>query len=510
MRSALPTLRLRLRFVPMALVCGGLGACMTMGPDYQRPAVTMPAAWLPASVASAPVTDADATTATQVPAATEPPVGAEELVNTAWWSAFGDPQLDALIRDALEENKDLRMAALRVDQRNAQLQISEAAGGPQAQAGAQRTRDAVSQNRFIPLVAGAYPVGNVYEVSGRISWELDFWGKVRRSNEAAVGDLLASDESRRALVLSLVADVASSYVTLLSLDQELDLHRRAAASRQQSLELLTKKLEGGGSAEQPVFKARAEYEEAQAELTVKEAEVEVLEHALCALLGRPPGRIERGKPIDALALPPIPGSLPVDLLARRPDVRKAEQELVAANARIGVAKAQYLPSISLTSQSGFASADLSQLSSMSSNFGSFGVTILGPLFTSGRIAGQVRQAEAEQQEKETAYLLSVQTALREVEDALVLNRKTWERSTIRTRQIAALRQHSQSALKRYEGGRSSYLDVLDADRSLFAGEIQFNQTRRDQFAALISVYKAMGGGWSVADAMLPARSAKAN
>jgi multidrug efflux system outer membrane protein len=326
---------------------------------------------------------------------------------------------------------------------------------------------------------------------------------VRRANAAALAELLSTDESRRALVLSLVSDVAASYVRLLSLDRELDIIQRSVVSRQDSLQLLQKKYEGGGVGELPVLKARAELEEAQAEVPNKQAEITLMEHALSGLLGRNPGPIQRGNAIDSLTLPGIPGGLPADLLAQRPDVRKAEQDLVAANARIGVAKSQYLPTIALTAQSGFASAELNKLTNLSSNFGSFGVNLLGPLFTSGRISGQVREAEAVQQEKATAYLLSVQTALREVEDALTTHRTTFQRSAIRERQLAALREHRDSARKRYEGGRSSYLDVLDAERSVYAGELQQNQTRRDQCIALIAVYKAMGGGWTVADPMAP-------
>jgi multidrug efflux system outer membrane protein len=310
-------------------------------------------------------------------------------------------------------------------------------------------------------------------------------------------------------VLSVVSKVALAYVTLLGLDRELELNRLAAASRHESMLLLAKKLEGGGVGEQPYLMAKAEYEEALAELTVREAEISLLEHALSALLGRNPGPIERGKPLMALTLPPIPEGLPADLLAQRPDVRKAEQELVSANARIGVAKSQYFPTIALTGQYGFSSAELSTLLQSSSNVSSFGVTLLGPIFTSGRIAGQVREAEAIQQQKAMAFVLSVQTALREVEDALVLHRQTWQRAAIRTRQVEALRAHGVSALKRYEGGRSSYLEVLDADRSTYVGEVLQNQTRRDQYIALIAVYKAMGGGWGINDSPLAAPTAKA-
>jgi multidrug efflux system outer membrane protein len=485
-------------------VCGVVAACAPIGPDYRRPAVSVPPAWQPAASAASVAPTVPA------PGVAEPPAaGSSQLLETAWWSAFGDPQLDALIRSALDENKDLRIAALRVEQYNAQLQVAQAATQPQANVYGQRTRDAVSQNRFIPLVNGAFPVGNTYEIGAAATWEIDFWGRVRRANESAFADLMATEEDRRALVLSVVANVVSSYVTLLNLDRELELDKRLAASRYESQQLLGKKLEGGGVGEQPYLMAKAEYEAALADLTAKEGEIRLLEHALCSLLGRNPGPIERGKPLLELNLPPIPAGLPADLLAQRPDVRKAEQELISANARIGVAKAQYFPTIGLTAQYGFASADLSKLTEASSNVSSFGVTLLGPIFTGGRIAGQVREAEAVQQQKATAFVLSLQTALREVEDALVLHRQTWQREAIRVRQLDALRAHGASALKRYEGGRSSFLEVLEADRSTYAGEIQQSQSRRDQVLALIAVYKAMGGGWAIPDPPLGSPSARA-
>jgi len=246
-------------------VAGLLSACAPIGPDYQRPTLTVPAQWQPPPPVPVAVPDRP------VPAI--PAAGPAQLIDTAWWSAFGDPQLDRLIRTALEENKDLRIAALRVEQYNAQLQVAHAAGQPQVNAYGQRTRDAVSQNRFIPLVNGAYPVGNVYEIGGTVSWELDFWGRVRRANESALADLIATEEDRRALVLSLISEVASTYVTLRGLDYELELHKRTAVSRYESLQLLGKKLEGGGVGEQPYLKAKAEYEEALADLTGKEAEI---------------------------------------------------------------------------------------------------------------------------------------------------------------------------------------------------------------------------------------------
>lgn len=499
-----PALAMRRYSFAPALSCL-LAGCMTIGPDYQRPPVSVPANWKAPSPHPATGKAALAPPgATGVPVANEPPpAGDADLVNTAWWSAFGDPQLDTLIRIALDENKDLLIAAYRIDQFNAQFQVAKSAGQPQVNAGVQRSRDTLSQNRQVPLAVGVQPVGNNYEISGSIAWEIDFWGKIRRANEAAIADLVATEESRRALVLSLVSEVASTYVRLLGLDRDLEILNRTVQTRRETMDLQRKKFAGGGASELPALQARSELENALADVLVKESQIALLESALSGLIGRTPQVIVRGKSIEALAAPRIPGGLPADLLVQRPDVRKAERELVAANARIGVAKAQYLPNIALTAQSGYASADLSNLAQLSSNFGSFGLTLLGPIFTSGRIAGQVREAEAIQHEKATAFLLSVQNALREVEDALVSRRKTHQRSEVRERQLAALREHRDGARKRYQGGRSSYLEVLEAERTLLQGELQQNQTLRDQHLALIAVYKAMGGGWTVADYMAP-------
>jgi len=502
--TAMGDMRLGRPLQGLALVAAALLAACAMGPDYHRPAVPVPEAWLaPApTVAGAPAAGTGAGGPPRGPARPVdelPPVGAAELVNTAWWKAIGDPELDALIQAALDENKDLRIAAYRIEQFDASLQVSKSASRPQVSAAAQRTRDTLSQNRFEKLNPNTFPVGNTYEISGAINWELDFWGRLRRADEAALAQLLASEESRRALVLTLVSDVASTYVRLLGADRDLAILRRALAAREETVELLEKKYKGGGINELPVLKARADVEEARAEIPPKETEISVFEHALCSLLGRNPGPITRGKPIEALLLPAIPGGLPADLLAQRPDVRQAEQQLIAANAEIGVAKAQYLPRIGLTAQSGFASEDLSTLLDLSSNFGTFGIKLLGPIFTSGRIAGQVREAEAIQHQKAVSYVLSVQTALREVEDALFAHRKTHQRFTIQTRQLEALLEHKASAVRRFEGGRSSYLEVLEADRGIYAAELQENETRRMRYIALIGVYKAMGGGWSVAD-----------
>jgi len=454
----------------LCLLLAGLAGCVS-GPDYQRPQVVTPAAW------RTPVTDA------------------ADLANTAWWNHFKDSQLDELIRVALEENKDLRIAALRVEEFGARLQVNKSAAYPQIGYGAGLGRDRLSQDRQIPLPLSTPRTGNAYEIRANASWELDFWGRVRRSNEAALAELLSVEENQRAVVLSLVSDVAAAYVRLLSLDKELEIAKRTLDSRSQTVKLFESKYAGGGIARLGLAQVRSAYEETATVIPAIEREIALLEHALSSLLGRNPGPIKRADGLAALAVPAVPEGLPSDILVRRPDIRRAEQDLVAANARIGVARAQYLPSISLTGLFGYASTDLSRLLQGSAGFGSAGASLLGPIFDGGRIEGDVRQAEAVRTQALVKYQSAVQTALREVEDALISNRKSIEQLAVANRQVAALQEYATLARKRYDGGYSSYIEVLDAERGLFAGEISKAQVQRDALVALIGIYKAMGGGW---------------
>ena len=387
-----------------------------------------------------------------------------------------------------------RSASTQLD---AYLQISRSAGLPQVGHRSERTRDTLSQNRQVPLAPGTNPVSNNYQIGLAASWELDLWGKVARSNEAAYADLVSADENRRALVQSLVSDVAATYVRLLAVDRELELLRDAIGSNREAVQLAETAFRNGGNSELPVLHALAELQQRQSDVPGKEAERAALENALSILLGRNPGPMLRGRQIAELALPPVPGGLPADLLAQRPDVRRAEQDLVAANARIGVAWSQYLPTISLTATNGFASSDLSLLDKLSSNFGSFGVAVFGPVYTGGRIAGQRHEAEALQQQAATTYLKSVQTALREVDDALTAHGKLSEQIAIRNLQVESLREQRDLARKRYDNGYTSFFPVIDAEQALTAGQLLQNESRREQFRALIAVYKAMGGGWAL-------------
>ncbi len=445
-----------------------------MGPNYKRPAVDVPPGWR---------VDYQ---------------NAAGSANTAWWESFQDPQLNELIRIALEENRDLRIAALRVEEFGAQVQITRAGYFPQLGYDASATRDRMSQNRAVPLPPRVGPINNEFELGTSVSWELDIWGRIRRANEAARADLLSVEENQRAVILTLVSDIATTYVQLLSLDKELEISKKTLASRAESLRLSENKYDGGVISKLELAQIRALYEEASAAIPVQERQIASLENSLSTLLGRNPGPITRDRTLDDLAVPSVPQGLPSDILARRPDVRAAEQLLVAANARIGIAKTEYFPTISLTGLFGYASTDLGTLLHGPSEFGTFaGGSILGPIFTGGRITGDIARTRAIQKEATQSYLHTIQTAFQDVDDTLVWSQKSGEQLAALGREVDALRDYALLARQRYDGGYSSYIEVLYAERSLYAAEIAQAESRRDVYTALIAIYKAMGGGWPI-------------
>jgi multidrug efflux system outer membrane protein len=359
------------------------------------------------------------------------------------------------------------------------------------------SRQRLSQERPVPLPPDTLIYNNSFEVSASLSWELDIWGRIRRSNEAALAELLSAEEAQRALLMTLVSDVATGYIQLLFLDSELQILRRSLASSMESLAIFTAKVEGGSASQLQLAQVRAAYEQAASLIPGKERDITQQENALSLLIGSGPGPIRRGSTLESLVVPAVPQGIPSQVLERRPDVRKAEQDLIAANARIGVAKTEYFPTISLTGNFGYSSTDLSKIGQRTANFGLFGNNLLGPLFTSGRIEGNVAQTEAIQKEMVQVYLRAILTAFREVDDALIYNQKSSEQFVIQGRQVDALKEYATLMRKRYEGGYSNLLDVLGAERTLYAGELSRVQTQRDVYSALVAVYKSMGGGWIV-------------
>ncbi len=307
-----------------------------------------------------------------------------------------------------------------------------------------------------------------------------------------------SEESQRTVILSLVSDVATGYILLLSLDKQLDIARATLKNREEALKLSEARYTGGVSSALELAQVKALYQETAAVIPDLEKRVQLQENALCLLVGRNPGPIARGQTFDTLSLPQVPGGVPSDVLKRRPDVRAAEQLVVAANARIGEAKTEYFPTISLTSQLGFESSQLTNWLHGSSMFGQFfGASISGTIFNGGKISSDIDKAKAIKDEKTVQYLKAVQTAFNDVDNALVSHKKTGEQVDAIDLEVSALQDYAKLAEQRYEGGFSSYIEVLTAQRSLFGAQIAEVQAKSDNYTALVSVYKAMGGGWPI-------------
>jgi len=453
------------------IAAAALAGC-TLGPDYKRPQAPLPTAW------RAPQADA------------------AELTNTAWWEAFKDPDLTALIQESLDANKDLRIAAFRVEEFDAHLQIASSQQYPQI--GYKVDGQRIRRSQEVPeLIRPGAPVGyNLFSVGVNASWEVDLWGRIKRSNEAARAELLSTEEARRAVMLTVVSGVASSYVQLLGLDQQLALTQQTVKNRQDTLKLVQNKQKGGSATLLSVAQARSALDEVSATIPDIERQIATVENALSTLVGRNPGPIKRGA-IEKLILPAVPQGVPSDVLTRRPDVQAAEQSLVAANARIGVAKTEYFPTISLTAALGLASDDLRWLMARTARTGEIDRNVLGTIFSFGRIEGDVRQAEAVQKQLVERYLQTVQTALHEVDDALIYRLKAGEHVVALGQRVDSQQEVARLSRLRYQGGESTYLEVLDAERQVYAAQNQQAQGWREQYVALISVYKAMGGGWMV-------------
>lgn len=447
-----------------------LGAC-AVGPDYRRPAVTTPDGW-------------------RLDAAE-----ARQSANIKWWEQFDDPVLGQLIAEALYENKDVRIATARVEEFIGRLRTTRSGLFPQFGYGADAARQRSSEVGPTPLPAGADPAYDAYSAVINAGWEIDLWGKLRRASEAARADLLASEDARRAVILTLVATVANAYIVLRGFDEQLDIATRTRESRSQAVTLFEKRYRGGVVSELELKQVISEYEQAAAAVPVAESNVAQAENLLSVLLGRNPGPVPRGKGIFEFSLPPVPAALPSSLLEQRPDIQQAEQALIAANARIGVARARYFPAISLTGFFGSASADLSDLFTSPARIWNYGGIISGPIFTAGAISGEVQTATAQQQQALLAYERAIQNAFREVEDALISHAKFREQLTAQQRRVKALEDYARLARLRYDNGYTSYLEVLDSERSLFNAELSLSQNQGRVFTALINIYKSIGGGW---------------
>jgi outer membrane protein, multidrug efflux system len=458
-------------FVLLAVL---LSAC-TVGPDYRRPEIEAPPAWrLQTSQAQA-------------------------ISNLAWWEQFQDPVLTGLVREALESNKDLDIATANVERAFAQYGITRSALFPQVDANASASRQRLSENAGPPRVRSSGEAFADYSLDLSLGYEIDLWGRLRRATEAARADLLASEEGRRTVVLTLVSSVANGYIELRSLDRQLEIARSTSQSLFDASRLQLIRFREGATPESDYRQAESQYRAAAAQVPELERQVARQENFISVLLGRNPGAIARGRAIDDLAFPAVPEGLPAELLERRPDIRQAEQNLVAANADIGVAKAEYFPRISLTGLLGLQSAELSDLSRSSSRAWSLGVGASVPIFNAGRIRNRVAQAEAAQRGALASYRQSIIVAFQEVENALVDRAKFGEAQQTQAFNVAALQRFRDLADLRYREGATLYLEVASAEQSLLNAQLAYVATQSRLFQSYANLYRAMGGGW-VADA----------
>ncbi len=456
----------------IVFVCALMLAGCAVGPDYKRP------------VAGAPQNfRGDATGRTN------------SLGDMPWWELFRDETLQTLIRGALTNNYDVRIAAARVEQARAVLAENRSIYFPQItyQGGVGAGRNVVAG---VPVDEGG-TAGTGFEAAAMASWELDLWGRIRRLNESARAQFLATAEVRTNVMLSLITTVASDYFQLLALDQELQIARDTTNSFGQSLKIFSERLRGGVSSK--LETAAAEAEEASAAATVPELERQIVveENQISILLGMNPGPIVRSRKLLEELLPPdVPPGLPSALLERRPDIRQAEQLVRSANAQIGVARADFYPRLSLTALFGQVSPELSTFTSGGANAWSLAANLAGPIFEGGRLKAQSRQARAAWDEAVLEYQSSVLSALQEVSNALIAREKLAQERVEQARAVTAYEEAVRVATERYTAGQANYYELLQEQQLLFPAENALTQTELNQLLAIVQLYRALGGGWA--------------
>jgi multidrug efflux system outer membrane protein len=455
-----------------AIVASGLVPACKVGPNYHRPAVQPPTAFR--DLSESPQVQAQVASFADLP----------------WWQVFQDPQLQELIRTALKQNYDLQLATERINAARAQVTVTRSALFPQVQGNGDfsggKEHNFQTKSNFLALTADA-------------AFQLDFFGKLRRATEASRAQLLATEDAQKTVILTLVSDVASDYFTLLQLDLQLQITHKTVVTQEDSVKLTKLRVEHGVATKLDVLQAQQVLDVANAQIPDLERQIGQEEDAISILLGNYPQSVTRGRPLVEQPLPPeVPPGLPSALLERRPDIREAEQNLVTANAEIGVAKAQFFPQISLTGSGGGAFGRSSAFSSlMSSQLGiwSYGAQVSQPIFTGGAISGNLRFAESQHQQTLIAYRQTIQRAFGDVSDALIGYQKLHQ---VRLRQedtVADLQESVRLSNLRYKGGTTTYLEVLDGQRSLFSAELTLAQARGNEYLSLVQLYRSLGGGW---------------
>ncbi|MBS3903848.1 MAG: efflux transporter outer membrane subunit [Simkania sp.] len=442
----------------------------TLHPKYSRPNMPIPSEW-------------------------RIPTDSSDLADLCWWKQFGDPVLDHLIDEALLHNQDLKVAIHTVDEYIAKLGIARSYLYPQLNGTASGEREKTSVNAQ-PLLPGQSTIGNAYTLLLNASYQVDIWGEFRSATEVALANLLSQIETRRTVVLTLVSAVATSYIQLRQYDKQLVIANETLDSRNQSFALAKTRYELGLTSDMEVQQAQAEQEFAQVEIDRLEIAVALEEDLLSVLIGKAPTSIQRGKILDEIIVPPsVPMDLPSALLNQRPDILAAEQNLIAANAQIGVAKAQFFPQINLTSFYGTESSALNNLFTKPSSVWQYGANLLQEIFTGGYLTSNLRLTEAQKMALLHQYEATILNAFKEVNDAMIAHKITTQLVEVLRERVATLAEYFHLATLRYEDGLTDYLTYLDAERQLFTAQLDYAQAQGDNFVALIDIYKALGGGW---------------
>jgi multidrug efflux system outer membrane protein len=458
-----------------------MGGC-AIGPNYHRPPVANPPTFRGQAVAEA-----------------------ASFADVPWWEAFEDPILKDLIQEALRKNYDVAIAAARVQEARANLGVARSDYFPSLDYDA-----SVSRNKVGPIGGPVPHASNLYSASMTMSWELDIWGRIRRSNEAARGTLFATEEARRGVWLTLVSDLAQAYFELLALDVQLQIARNSTDAYQRTYDLFQERFDLGVASRLETSRALGALGEAQATIPQLESNIVAKENQISILLGTTPRAIPRGRPMyEQPVTPVVPAGLPSALLERRPDLRQAEQQLVSANARIGVAKAEFFPKLSLTALFGTASPEVSALTGGTATIWAVAGMFSGPLFNAGRTLGQYRGSIAQWEQARLQYERAVLTALREVSDSLTALAKLNDAEAGQDTAVKALADAVGHATDRYRQGLANYFEVLEAQQQLYPAQTTLAQIRRDRLATYVQLYRALGGGWSLTDAEWAGANAKA-
>jgi len=448
-----------------------VGGC-AVGPNYHRPAVQTPSAYR--ELGDNPQAQAQAASFADLP----------------WWQVFQDPQLQDLIRTALKQNYDLQIATERIKAARAQVAITRSSLFPQVSG---EGNFVGGKSQFFPLKA------NLLELAADVSFQLDLFGQLRRATEAARAQLLATEYGQRTVTLTLVSDVASAYFSLLQLDLELQITKDTVETQEGSVKLTSLRLDHGVATKLDVLQAQQVLDTANAQIPDLQRQIGQEEDAINILLGNYPGPVKRGFKLPEQFIPPeVPPGLPSSLLARRPDIRQAEQFLVAANAQIGVAKAAFFPQISLTGSGGGAfgrSSSFSSLMGSQTAIWSYGASVSQPIFTGGALTGGLHLAESQHEQALTAYKQAIQRAFGDVSDALIGYQELREVRVQQQQVVADLAESVRLSVMRYRGGTTTYLEVLDGQRSLFTAELTLAQARGNEYQSLVQLYRALGGGW---------------